>query len=334
MKSIKTLTLIMITSFGLTAQDKTVGKLVAEDPEFYQLISKNAQIEVLAEGFTWSEGPVWSKEEEYILFSDVPENTIYKWKEGKGLSVFLSPSGYTGKLAYSLEPGSNGLIINKDGELVACEHGDRRLTKMPLNAPGGKFPIADNWEGKRFNSPNDVVQSEDGTYYFTDPPYGLNGRENSKDREIDFFGVYKVDRSGRLKAVIKDLTRPNGVALSPDESLLYVAQSDPEKAVVMAYSILDDGGLGEGKQLFDATPMVKSGLVGLPDGLKTDVSGNIFCTGPGGVMVLSPKGKLLGRIDTGQATSNCAWGEDGTVLYITADMYLLRIKTKTTGKGF
>ncbi|MFT5883936.1 MAG: gluconolactonase [Arcticibacterium sp.] len=334
MPSLKTLTLLMITSFGLHAQQKKIGKLVVEDPGFYQLISKDAQIEVLASGFTWSEGPVWSKEGEFLLFSDVPENTIYKWKEGEALSIFLKPSGYTGKLPYSSEPGSNGLIINNTGDLVACEHGDRRLTKMPLNSPGGKYPLADNWEGKRFNSPNDVVQASNGTYFFTDPPYGLNGREDSKDREIDFFGVYKIDPNGNLSAVIKDLTRPNGVALSPDESVLYVAQSDPERATVMSYPILKDGELGKGEVLFDATDMVKEGLVGLPDGLKTDASGNIFCTGPGGIMVLTSHGKLLGRIDTGQATSNCAWGDDGSVLYITADMFLCRIKTKTIGKGF
>jgi gluconolactonase len=324
MPSFKTLTLLMITSFGLHAQQKNVGRLTAEDPGFYELISKDAAIEVLASGFTWSEGPVWSKEGEYLLFSDVPENTIYKWKEGEALSIFLKPSGYTGKLPYSSEPGSNGLIINNAGELVACEHGDRRLTKMPLNGPGGKFPLADHWEGKRFNSPNDVVQAADGTYYFTDPPYGLIDRENSKDKEIDFFGVYRVDPKGKLTSVIKDLTRPNGVALSPDERVLYV----------MSYPILEDGELGNGEVLFDATAMVKAGLVGLPDGLKTDASGNIFCTGPGGIMVLTSKGKLLGRIDTGQATSNCAWGDDGSVLYITADMFLCRIKTKTIGKGF
>lgn len=324
----------MAISFGLHAQQKSIGKLVVENPKFNDLIDPDAKIEVLANGFTWSEGPVWSKKGKFVLFSDVPENTIYKWKEGEGLSVFLKPSGYTGKLPYSSEPGSNGLIINNDGELVACEHGDRRVTRMPIDGGGGKYPVADNWDGKRFNSPNDVVQTSKGTYYFTDPPYGLPDRENAPTREIDLFGVYMVTPSGKAEVVIKDLTKPNGVALSPDEKILYVAQSDPDKAYVLAYPILSNGNLGDGKILFDATPMVKAGLKGLPDGLKTDKNGNIFTTGPGGVLVLSPNGELLGRIDTGESTANCSWGDDGSVLYITADMYLCRIKTKTIGRGF
>ncbi|PCJ93202.1 MAG: gluconolactonase [Flavobacteriaceae bacterium] len=326
--------LIMSVSFGLMAQQKTIGELIVENPKFNDLIAKNAKIEVLAEGFTWAEGPVWSKEGEFLLFSDVPENTIFKWKEGEGLSTFLKPSGYTGIHPYSLEPGSNGLIINNNGELVACEHGDRRVTRMPLNGGGGKFPIADSWQGKRFNSPNDVVQAANGTYYFTDPPYGLPDREHAPTREIDIFGVYKVDTDGNITLAIQGLTRPNGVALSPDESILYVAQSDPDAAYIMAYNILPNGDLGKGKLLFDATPMVKAGLSGLPDGLKTDKHGNIFTTGPGGVLILTASGELLGRIATGEATANVNWGNDGSVLYITADMYLARIQTKTIGKGF
>jgi gluconolactonase len=330
----KTLIFIMLTSFGLKAQPKTIGKLVVEHPKFHELIDSEAKIEVLASGFNWSEGPVWSKEGNFLLFSDVPENTIYKYKDGEGLSVFLKPSGYTGKHPYSLEPGSNGLIINNAGELVACEHGDRRVTRMPLNGGGGKFPVADNWNGKRFNSPNDVVQTTSGTYYFTDPPYGLPNREKATTREIDLFGVYKVVGTSKAELVISDLTRPNGVALSPDEKTLYVAQSDPDAAYILSYPIGSDGNLGDAKILFDATPMVKLGLSGLPDGLKVDKKGNIFSTGPGGILVLTSKGELLGRIETGEATANLNWGEDGSVLYITADMYLCKIQTKTIGKGF
>jgi gluconolactonase len=334
MIKLKTIALIMISSFGIYAQQKFIGSLIVESPAFHNLIASDAKIEVLASGFNWSEGPVWSKEGQFLLFSDVPENIIYKYKAGEGLSVFLKPSGYTGKLPYSQEPGSNGLIINNEGELVACEHGDRRVTRMPLNQGGGKYPVADNWQGKRFNSPNDLVQSISGTYYFTDPPYGLPDRENATTREIDIFGVYKVDKFGIAEVVITDLSRPNGVALSPDEKTLYVAQSDPEAAYIMSYSIQSDGTLKDGKILFDATPMVKAGLSGLPDGLKTDKKGNIFTTGPGGVLVLTSEGDLLGRISTGQNTSNLNWGDDGSVLYITADMYLCKIQTKTIGKGF
>lgn len=324
----------MMTSLSINAQQKSISKIISENPKFDELIDTNAKVEILADGFNWAEGPVWDKKGAYILFSDVPENTIYKYKEGEGLSVFLNPSGYTGKHPYSLEPGSNGLIINNDGELVACEHGDRRVSKMPLHGGGGKFPIVDNWEGKRFNSPNDIVQAANGTYYFTDPPYGLPNREKATTREIDLFGVYKVDASGKTELVIENLSRPNGVALSPDEKTLYVAQSDPEKAYILSYEIKEDGSLGKENLLYDATPMVKAGYKGLPDGLKTDKSGNIFTTGPGGILVLSPEGELLGRIEIDAATANCAWGEDGSVLYLTSDMYLGKIQTKTIGKDF
>ncbi|SOE21978.1 gluconolactonase [Spirosomataceae bacterium TFI 002] len=323
-----------IITHSLAAQPKTTGSLVVENPAFYELVDKNAQIEVLAEGFKWSEGPVWVKEGSYLLFSDVPANTIYKWEENKPLEVFLKPSGYTGKMPYSNEPGSNGLIINIEGQLVACEHGDRRLTQMPLNGKGGKFPITDNWNGKRYNSPNDVVQSQKGTYFFTDPPYGLADYEKDASREINEFGIYKVSISGQVTQVISDLIRPNGVALSPDEKILYVAQSDPDKAYILAYDLDKNENPINGRVLFDATEMVKKGLKGLPDGLKTDKQGNIFTTGPGGVLILSPKGELLGRIDTDQPTSNCNWGDDGSYLYMTANNFLCRIKTKTIGKGF
>lgn len=323
-----------IITHSLAAQPKTTGRLVLENPAFYELVDKNAQIEVLAEGFKWSEGPVWVKEGSYLLFSDVPANTIYKWEENKPLEVFLKPSGYTGKMPYSHEPGSNGLIINLEGQLVACEHGDRRLTQMPLNGKGGKFPITDNWNGKRYNSPNDVVQNQKGTYFFTDPPYGLADHEKDTSREINEFGIYKVSKSGQVTQVISDLIRPNGVALSPDEKILYVAQSDPDKAYILSYDLDKNENPINGRVLFDATEMVKKGLKGLPDGLKTDKQGNIFTTGPGGVLILNSKGKLLGRIDTDQPTSNCNWGDDGSYLYMTANNFLCRIKTKTIGKGF
>jgi gluconolactonase len=188
--------------------------------------------------------------------------------------------------------------------------------------------------GKRFNSPNDVVQKSNGDYYFTDPPYGMPKKENDPSRETELFGVYRIGKNGVVSLIIKDLTRPNGLAFSPDENTLYVAQSDPDHAYLMSYPVLADGKVGKGKILFDATPMVKEGLKGLPDGLKIDKKGNIFTTGPGGILVISPAGKLLGRIETGEATANCAFGNDGSTLYITADMYLLRLQTKTVGVGF
>ena len=325
----KLLCVLLITSiYNLSmAQQKTVGQVISLDPSFNTLVDKDAKIEVLADGFKWTEGPVWVKEGKFLLFSDVKQNTIFKWKEGEGISPFLKPSGYTGRLFYSDEPGSNGLILNKQGELVACEHGDRRVSSMPLS-DGGKRTLADNYQGKPFNSPNDIVQKSNGDYYFTDPAYGLPA-----DAPRNVMGVYRISKDKTVTLLIDNLT-PNGLAFSPDEKILYVAQSLPAKAIIMSYPVKQDGTLGEGKIFFDATPMVQQGLQGLPDGLKIDIHGNVFSTGPGGVLVISPSGKLLGRIDTKQLTANCAWGDDGSTLYITANMLLCRIKTKTKGAGF
>lgn len=333
MKKTFILILTMIISYLTTAQQKTIGQLVVADNAFYDLIDKDAKIEVLAEGFDWSEGPAWVKNGGYLLFSDVPRNTIYKWKEDEGITEFLKPSGYTGKMPYGDEPGSNGLIINQKGNLVACEHGDRRVSEMPLDI-GGKRTLADNHAGKRFNSPNDVIQKSNGDYYFTDPPYGLPKKWDDTTRETGIFGVYRIAKNGLVTLLVRTMTRPNGLAFSPDEKTLYVAQSDPDKAVIMAFPVMPDGTVNKGKVLYDATSDVKKGLKGLPDGLKVDTKGNLFATGPGGVLVITPAGKLLGRIDTGEATANCSWGDDGTVLYITADMYLCRIKTKTKGAKY
>lgn len=327
-------TVSMITTINLAAQEKTIGKITVLDPTLNELVDPNSPIEVLGEGFDWAEGPVWVKESKSLLFSDVPRNIIYKWTEGEEISIFLQPSGYTGVLPYSKEPGSNGLTISKNGQLIACEHGDRRISIMPFSK-GGKRTLTDNYDGKRYNSPNDVVQHSSGAVYFTDPPYGLPNYVKDESREIDIFGVYRVGTDGTVTAVVEDLNRPNGLAFSPDESILYVAQSDPDAAYIMAYDVNVDGSLRNGRIFYDATPEHKKGVLkGLPDGLKIDEKGDIFSTGPGGVMVISKEGKLLGRIETGQATANCAWGGDGSVLYMTADSYLLRIQTKTKGAGW
>jgi gluconolactonase len=319
--------LLLMTPFAYS-QSKTVGQIVSLDPAFDALIDKNAKIEVLADGFIWSEGPAWISKGNYLIFSDVPANTIYRWSQAEGLSVFLKPSGYTGRGTYSREPGSNGITVSLDSQIIACEHGDRRVTIMPIEG-GGKKTLTDKHDGKRFNSPNDVVQKSNGDIYFTDPPYGLPKQEKDSTRETEIFGVYRIAKNGTTHLLIEDLTRPNGLAFSPDERTLYVAQSDPERAYIMSYPATENGVLTDGKILFDATPMVKQGLKGLPDGLKVDENGNLFATGPGGVLVISPKGKLLGRIETGQPTANCAWGDDGSTLYITANNLLCRIKTKT-----
>jgi gluconolactonase len=302
------------------------------DPKLDELIPKDAKIEVLSSRFEWAEGPVWDKASGTLFFSDVIANQVFQWKEGEGVHVYLRPSGYTGPLRprYSKEPGSNGLMIDRNGQLISCEHGDRRLSV--LTKGGGKRTLVDNYEGKRLNSPNDGCIKSNGDIYFTDPPYGLPQQEGPP-RELDFCGVYRLATDGKLTLLTKDMTRPNGIAFSPDEKTLYVAQSDPKEAIWKAFPVLDDGTLGPGKVFFDVTPSAGK-LPGLPDGMKVDAKGNLFATGPGGCYVFSPDGKLLGRIETGEKTANCAWGNDGSVLYLCADMYICRVKTTTKGAGW
>jgi gluconolactonase len=307
---------------------QTIGKIEKYDDELDSLLAVNAEIEILAEGFTWAEGPVWVEDGEYILFSDVPENRVYKWKEGEEVSVYLEPSGYSGEGYYSYEPGSNGLVI-RDGKLVLCQHGDRRIAEMinDLGDPSSEFiSVADNYEGKKFNSPNDLAVCNDGSIYFTDPPYGLPDKENDSSRELDYFGVFKVDPEGEVTLLTDELTRPNGIAFSPDYSICYVNVSDNMNAVTMAYDINEnDGTFENGRIFFNATSLIP-GRPGLPDGMKVHSDGYIFATGPGGVLILSPEGKHLGTINTTQATANCVFNSDYSYLYITADYYLLRVK--------
>lgn len=316
----------------LIAQDTTnfptLGRILRDDPRFDQLIAPDARIQVVSSGFEWAEGPVWLGREKALLFSDVVRNQVMMWKEGVGASVYLKPSGYTGLGEYSREPGSNGLTLDPSGRLVSCEHGDRRVSVLERN--GGKKTIVDSYMGKRFNSPNDVIFDSQGNMYFTDPPYGLPKQWDDPRRELDFCGVYRYGIDGKLTLLNKDMTRPNGIALSPDEKTLYVAQSDPKKAIWMAFPMNPDGTVGTGRVFADVTNMVGK-YPGLPDGMKIDEHGNLFATGPGGVHVFAPDGTRLGRIETGEATANVAWGDDGRTLYITADMYLCRIKTLTRG---
>ena len=332
-----TAAIILFSAHQAGSQDSVnfpaIGKIVRQDSRLEELIPNSARIEVLASGFVWSEGPLWISEADggYLLFSDIPRNSVLKWKEGTGISLFMKPSGYTGVAEYGNEPGSNGLILDSQGRIVFCEHGDRRISR--LQKDGGKKTLVDSYVGKRLNSPNDAVLKSNGDIYFTDPPYGLPGRFDDPRRELDFCGVYRLSVSGALTLLTKEMTRPNGIAFSPDEKTLYVAQSDPEDAIIKAFTLKRDGTLGKGKTFHDFTALV-SELPGLPDGLKVDQHGNLFATAPGGVHVLTPDGTVLGRIDTGERTSNCAWGDDGTVLYITADTYLCRVKTKTKGAGW
>ena len=336
----------------MDVRPRPIGRIERLGPELDAIVDADALVEVIAEGLQWSEGPVWWREGGSLLFSDIPRNTVFRWKDGEGLSVFLNPSGYTGEgpragaLAGAKPPadvdeqGSNGLTFDADGLLVLCQHGDRRLARLaaPLSTerqPEPKYVTwADRWDGKRFNSPNDVVVHKNGSAYFTDPPYGLEKGGDTTSRELDFNGVYRVDPDGTVTLVTREMTKPNGIALSPDQATLFVGQSDSNAPVWRAFEIQDDGSLGPGRIFFDAKELVNQGLKGSPDGFKIDQSGNLLATGPGGVLVISSEGKHLGTISTGELISNCAFGDDGSTLYMTSHMYLCRVRLKTRGLGF
>jgi gluconolactonase len=306
------------------------------DPALDQLIARDAQVEIVADGFDWSEGPVWVKEGGFLLFSDVPKNQIHRWRQGEDARVYMKPSGYTGSAARGGEMGSNGLTIDPSGHLVLCQHGDRRVARMdaPLRSPQPTFvTLADRYEGKRFNSPNDLVFRSNGDLYFTDPPYGMEKQFEDPKREIPYQGVFRRTVKGDVTLLTREMTRPNGLAFSPDEKLLYVSQSDPDAAIWRVFDVKPDGTIANGRVFFDATALARKKR-GLPDGMKVDSRGNLFATGPGGVLVITPQGKHLGTIFTGELTSNCAFGEDGRTLYMTADMYIMRLRTKTKGDKF
>ncbi len=304
-----------------------LGKIVREDPRLDELLAPDARVEVIASGFEWAEGPLWDRRGGWLLFSDIPNNAILRWSETKGVDLYMKPAGYTGITPYGSEPGSNGLLLDAEGRLILMEHGDRRVARLEKN--GGKVTLVDRFEGKRLNSPNDATLKSNGDLYFTDPPYGLPLKWDDPTRELAFCGVFRWS-DGKVTLLEKGLTRPNGIGFSPDEKTLYVANSDPQRAVWTAFPVKEDGTLGAGRVFADVTSMVKD-FPGLPDGLKVDRAGNLWATGPGGVHIYTPEGKRLGRIETGEATSNVAWGEDGSTLFITADMYVCRVRTKAKG---
>lgn len=325
---------LLCDSVVMAQNPTTIGKIERFDPAFDELVPKDAVIEVLAfEQYKWSEGPIWEKTNKFLLFSDIPNNRIMKWvKAGEDPKVFLQPSGYTGEAAFTGgEPGTNGLTFDKEGRLVMCCHGDRLIRRME---PDGRFTVlVDKYEGKRLNSPNDLIYKSNGDLYFTDPPYGLPKQHEDPAREQPHFGVYRLAADGKVTLLTPKMTRPNGIAFSPDEKTLYVAQSDPAAAIWNAFPVGEDGLLGEPKVFFDSTADVGK-MPGLPDGLTVDAKGNVWATGPGGVLVFNPAGKLLGRINTEVPTANCKFGEDGSTLFITANHHLVRVKTTTKGIGF
>ena len=307
---------------------KTIGSTERIDPSLDQLITADAKLEIIAEGFEWSEGPVWIENQKTLLFSDVPKNTVYQWTEEKGTSVYLTPSGYTGSVARGGEPGSNGLLLFNN-QLVLCQHGDRRLAVMEssLDKPLAQFKtVGGSFNGKRFNSPNDAVADSKGNFYVTDPPYGLEKNMDDPAKETPYQGVYKINSKGKTFLLVDSLTRPNGIALSPDEKFLFVANSDPAKAIWYRYELTDSTATN-GKIFYDVTPLAATEK-GLPDGMKIDKSGNIFASGPGGLFIFNNEGNLIGRVKIPVATANCALSADEKTLYITSDMYVLRLKMR------
>lgn len=295
------------------------------------IIDPNARIAILAGGFEWTEGPLYIEDGNYLLFSDIPNNKVYQLNAQNDTVTYLHPSGYSAEDFTGAEPGSNGLLLSPEGDLILMQHGNRQVAKMnaPLSQPREAYtPLARDYEGKRFNSPNDGAYDAQGNLYFTDPPYGLPGQMDDPGKELDFQGVYCLLTSGEL-LLVDTLTRPNGIGLSPDNTTLYVAVSDPEGAVWYRYDLEAPGVTTKKEVLMDVTHLIgKENEDGLPDGLKVNSQGYVFATGPGGIWIFNPEGKAIARIRTGQKTANCAFGKDEKRLFMTADDYVLAVDLK------
>jgi gluconolactonase len=322
---------ILALSATALAQTPVAANIRRLDPAFDKLIPRNAVIDKVADGFQFVEGPVWFRPGAYLLFSDIPGNVIMQWSAKGGKTVFRDRI-YADSYPPGKQVGTNGLTLDKLGRIIAAEHGNRRVSR--IGRDGKLTVLADRYEGKRLNSPNDVVVKSNQDIYFTDPPFGLlnpgQGLQNVANnplRELNFNGVFRLTPSGGLTPVVKDLALPNGLAFSPDEKTFYVANS--ANNTWSAYDVQPDGSMAHGRIFFDASKLTGEGL---PDGMKVDSAGNIWATGPGGILVLSPAAKLLGVITFPEVPANCAWGDaDGKTLYVTARTGLYRIKTGITG---
>ncbi|MEX2263843.1 MAG: SMP-30/gluconolactonase/LRE family protein [Bryobacteraceae bacterium] len=309
-----------------TAAGQSAGKILKVSPALDAIVPSDAKIEKLAGGFTFTEGPVWMREG-YLLFSDIPNNVINKWTPDGKVSVFRKPAGYDGTDAPAgAFIGSNGLTLDKEGRLIICEHGNGRMTR--LEKDGKLTVLAAKFEGKRLNSPNDAVFKSDGSLYFTDPPYGFPKQDDDPKKELSFNGIFRL-AGGKLQLLHKDLNRPNGLAFSPDEKILYVANSHPERKTWTRFDVRADGTIANPKIFYDVT---KETAAGLPDGMKIDTKGNLYCTGPGGVWIFSPDGKHMGTVQPPEIPANCHWGDaDGKTLYMTARTGLYRIRLNIAG---
>lgn len=312
---------------------KTIGSIEVLAPSFSKLLAPDAALEVLGEGMIWSEGPVWVKDGGYLLCSDIPPNRMMRWDPQNGLHVFREGVGYTGQSPFTgKEPGTNGLALDGAGRVVACCHGDRCLKR--IEADGSLTVLVDRFEGQRLNSPNDLIYHSNGDLYFTDPPYGLPQGENDPGRELAWFGVYRLGTDGKITLLTKEFNRPNGIAFSPDERTLYVSQSGSAFPHWRAFAVNNDGTLGAGRVFFDPAPWVQEQRPGSPDGMTVDDQGHVWATGPGGIYCFTPAGQPIGRLNTGERTANCTFGEDGSTLFICAHGYLCRVRTTVRGIGY
>jgi len=290
------------------------------DPALRTIVPPDYDIQKLATGFVFIEGPVWvDRDPPYFLFTEVRRNEIYQWTLDGTLKAFLSP-------AFQGRTGPTGLTLDSMGRLVVCEHGNRRISRVEQD--GRRVVLADRYQGKRLNSPNDAVYKSDGWLYFTDPPYGLPKQDTDPAKELEFNGVFRLSPHGTVELLGETQTRPNGIAFSPNETVLYVSNSDRNRKVLMAYDVLPDGTLRMPRVFFDFAERPEEGL---PDGLKVDQQGNVYATGPGGVWIISERRKPLGIIQLAEIPSSLAWGEEGKTLYITARTSLYRIALRAEG---
>lgn len=327
MKKIILSLLLLVT--GLSVWSQPTGTIEFISDELSSIIKKDAKVEIIADGFQFTEGPLWIEKEKMLLLSDVPGNTIYKWTEGKGKEIYVRPSGYTDSTKRGGFMGSNGLILSSDGKLWLCQHGDRRIAEMTttLNSPKSSFKtIAGEYNGKRLNSPNDLFLSKKGDLYFTDPAYGFEKGPRDPKREIDYQGVFKMSSTGKVTLLLDSIGSPNGIAIFPDGKTLLVSNSDMKKRRWYAYELASDGSISTGRIFYDATNEKSPGLC---DGFKIDKQGNVFASGPGGIWIFTKAGKVIGKIKLdGVTASNCTITPDGKTLYITAVQYLLRVSMR------